>query len=212
MKRALHCVQKFSFQRGIQEGTSTLTGLCHSALYQVAFSRLMSFLCVKSLVNNNGCFYLRSYTPSGHQWHSFWSGVSHETPCADAGTTSPEQCQWQRIVCKGGKKAVLHVCPISKIGSIWKHNLARQRGGQETPEYHLKHQQEGISHLKPQLMGMSSFSRTSERLPLGQYSVMMLTYGTSMEPPINLHRLGWSSCLCRINERTNTGGCELIEE
>lgn len=32
-----------------------------------------------------------------------------------------------------------------------------------------------FSYLKPQLMGMSSFSRTSDKLPLGQYSVMMLT-------------------------------------
>lgn len=198
------CTKVF-LSRGAFKKVLPATRVCHSALYQVAFSRLMSFLCVKSFVNNNGCFYLRSYTPSGHQWHSFWSEVSHETPCADAGMTSPEQCQWQRTVCKEGEKAVLPVCPMSNIGSIWKHNLARQRGGQEIQEYHLNHQQEGISHLKPQLMGMSSFSRTSDRLPLGQYSVMMLTYGTSMEPPINLHRLGWSSCLCPIKERTQEG-------
>lgn len=42
---------------------------------------------------------------------------------------------------------------------------------------------------------MSSLRRTSLRLPFGQYSVTMATFGTSTQPPMNLHRLGWSSSL-----------------
>lgn len=49
--------------------------------------------------------------------------------------------------------------------------------------------------LKPQLRGISSFRRTSFRLPLGQYSVTMATLGTSTQPPTNLQRFGWSSSL-----------------
>ena len=57
------------------------------------------------------------------------------------------------------------------------------------------------SYLKPQLSGTSSLRRTSLRLPFGQYSVTMATLGTSTQPPINLHRLGWSSSLELERER-----------
>lgn len=57
-------------------------------------------------------------------------------------------------------------------------------------------------YLKPQFKGMSSLSRTSLRLPLGQYSVTMATFGTSMQPPMNLQRLGWSSSLWKSTKIT----------
>jgi len=43
---------------------------------------------------------------------------------------------------------------------------------------------------KPQLSGISSFCRTSLRLPFGQYSVRIAILGGSTEAPINLQRFG----------------------
>lgn len=57
-------------------------------------------------------------------------------------------------------------------------------------------------YLNPQFKGISSLSRTSLRLPLGQYSVTMATFGTSTQPPMNLQRLGWSSSLWKSTEIT----------
>ena len=51
------------------------------------------------------------------------------------------------------------------------------------------------TNLKAQFIGTSSLSKTSLKLPLGQYSVSIQTLGASILAPTNLQRLEWSFSL-----------------
>ena len=54
---------------------------------------------------------------------------------------------------------------------------------------------EANENRKAQLRGTSSFSKTSLSPPFGQYSIMIHTLGTSIQPPKKRQMLGWSSSL-----------------
>lgn len=51
------------------------------------------------------------------------------------------------------------------------------------------------SYQKPQLRELSSLSRTSIKLPFGQYSITITTSGSAIQPPVNLQMFGWSNSL-----------------
>lgn len=113
--------------------------------------------------------YLWFYTPSGRPQHSWEIWVDRGRSCVGAGMTFLERYLSQRRICS------LH--PLAWFAMLL-----------------LIYCVVSV-YLKPQFSGISSFRRTSLRLPFGQYSVTMATLGASTHPPINLHRLGWSSSL-----------------